>query len=455
MVTPRIRRRTIRALFPFVTGALVLACGNAEPPADTFSPPPPASPTLQGHHFYVLDAVARSDDTVNCPNAVATLHLGLDLDIQDIAAQGWMSLDGVEGTQAAFEVSSASMAGIVDGGLASFDGFHFVSGEDVLFFTTFALVTAKGGNLVGVGSGGWTTNDPSQQCMASFTASITSAPDVAPPGATLTVPDPALHLPFESIDVRFDEPVALVKTTFEVRAGDLPVPAKLLPAPGRRPGFADRLAIAPVTSFPAGQSLSIAFSLADAAGNAGDVLLGPLTIAPKGEAGKNLGFEGGLQGWLSDPPWSPDPAASSLVSAQPTYPVYGVDGSKLDVTPVEGSLLAAVRDGGRLVGYLVPPPGKTHLRLSAAVAHVPAFELDQLGTGILIQVFAEGAPVVKQDGKALLPIADPLVTWTGWGSITVDLPEEAAAGFWLQVEPFVFPKVGGATNVLLDDLSFE
>jgi hypothetical protein len=452
--------RTALALLPFATGVLALACGGSPEPSASSSSP---RPTLGGHHVYTLDVVARSAK-ITCPIRVADaiFHFGLDLDVNDIAAQGWLSLAGVElakGTPPAFDPESESMAGTLENGRAVFDPFQLRMGQPLLLFPDFSLSAAEDGKIQGTASGNWETSDPDLGCLTSFTATITGVPDETPPDATLVAPDPALHLPYQSIAVTADEPIFLAKTSVKVSAGGVPVPSNLVFGAGKRPGFANTLSVAPVTSFPAGESISISLSLADAAGNSRDVSLGPITIAPKVESGKDLGFEGGLDGWYADPPWNPNPVQYSIVDTRPSYPTYASDGSPLDVMPVEGSLLAYVKLGGRLMGYLVPPAGAKRLRLSAAVVHGPAMELSQRGTGLLIQVFAEGAPVVKQDGTPLLPVADPSASWTGWGTIKVDLPAQASTGFWLQVEPFLSRGLGDGvlteTTVLLDDLAFE
>jgi hypothetical protein len=453
----RLQRKT-RAIFLFVTGALACGC-NADSPA---SSSPSQTPTLEGHHVYVLDVVARSTKLA-CPmtGADATLRFGLDLDVQDFGAQGWISLTDAklaQGKAPATEGDIESLVGTLEDGRAVFDAFNFVLGQTVLHFEDFKLAAAEGGKVEGTAAGSWSSPDLSLACLIDFSATIEGAPDVTPPDAKLAAPEPALRLPYQSIAVTADEPLSLAKTTAAVRAGDVTVPANLVFGAGERPGFASSLSVAPVQFFPAGESISILLSLVDAAGNARDVTLGPVATTPKKEAGTNLGFENGLDGWYADPPWSPDPGFSSRVDTLSGYPTYASDGSLLDVKPVAGSFLAYIQFGGRLMGHLVPPSGAKRLRLSAAVVHSPASELSSLGTGFLVQVFADGASVVKQDGQALLPVADPSAHWTGWGTITVDVPKEASSGFWVQVEPFIADGTSGGsgeTTVLIDDIGFE
>jgi hypothetical protein len=453
-------RRTTLALIPFVTGVLALACGGSAGPSSAQQAEP--APVLQGHHFYTLDLAAHSAFPGSCqaPDPVATFHFSLDLDVQDIAAQGWISLVGVDVAQGmtapAFMLDSETIAGIVDGKSISFDPIQFLVGEGALFFDELTLEPAEGGKIQGKATGALKAIEPALQCLNSIDATITGVPDVTPPDASLQLPEPAQRLPFESIAIKVDEPIFLAKTTVEVRSGDTVVPAKIVPGGGKRTGFAVAPSIAPMTAFPGGDGLTISLSLADAAGNKRDVELGPLSIVPQDDAGQDLGFEDGLKHWIADPPWDPDPAVFSLVDTRTSYPTKTSNGGMVDALAVQGSLFATIQSGGRLVGHLVPPAGKTHLHLSAAVVHYPAFELEKLGSGLNIKIIVDGATVMTVDGSTLVAAnMDPNSGWTGWGPLVMDLPQAAASGFWIQVEPVQFPGIPGETTVLLDDLSFQ
>jgi hypothetical protein len=449
-------RRATAALLPFATGLLTLACGSPEPSsAETHVSFP------EGHHFYVLDVATLLRDDANClgMSGALNLRLGLDLDVKGDTAEGWGALTSVNlggRTALDFSPSSASVAGIKEGdGSVSFDALKFPVAIDTLSFDALVLTAKADGTLEGTATGKYDMTGSFPQCMRDFTATLQGVPDRTPPDVRRPDSKPKQHMPFEPIYIEVDEPVAIGKTTLEVRAGDAAVPAKLLFGATSRPGFADWLYIEPVTSFPGGASVSITLrSLTDAAGNSRDAEIGPLDMAPEGNAIDNLGFEQGLTGWTGEPQESPVFGEVSIVDTRSSYPAREVNGDLVDVKAVEGNLFAVV-EASRLVGHLVPPAGKTQLRLSAALVHTPVAELPQMNTGMYIAIYVGGEPVVQGDAQALMPLANPMAGWTGWGPITLDLPKEASSGFWIEVMPVSTSAFSSTTTVLLDDISFQ
>jgi hypothetical protein len=452
MRNPLSIHRPTLAVVPLVTGSLALACSSPEYSSWGELP--------EGHHVYDLAGVLRPGDEPKCPgsNPGVNIRLNLDIDVKDGGAEGWCALTGMNlggFISPLFTVSSASVVGTKGReDRTSCDGFQFPVGTNTLAFSVFILRPGSNGRISGMAAGTYIGTPSFLDCISTFTAVLGGVPDVTPPGAKLANLEFQMHMPFEPIQLTVDEPVSLTKTTFEVRAGDAAVPVELVHGPVSRSGFADELDIAPLTSFPAGAPLSIVLhALTDAAGNSHDVELGPIDIAPEENTIDNLGFEQDLAGWLVDPPGNPEFSMPPGASTKPSLTMTAGNGALVDVKPAEGGLFATIKSG-RLVGHLVPPAGKTKLRLSAAVVHGPASEIESIDTGLKIEIFAEGAPVVEADGKSLLLLADPMAGWTGWGTITIDLPKEASSGFWIQVKPR-FPGAFPDFALLLDSFAFE
>lgn len=75
--------------------------------------------------------------------------------------------------------------------------------------------------------------------------------------------------------------------------------------------------------------------------------------------------------------------------------------------------------------------------------------------GFVIELVIDGERVAVADGGDLEITYDPTATWTGFGTLSLDLPPSAAEGAWLIVQSTGFAPPIHVPNVLLDGLSFE
>jgi hypothetical protein len=452
MHTPLLLRRAAGSLFPLATGLLALACGGGSGGDTTIIPQDPP----KGSYTSDIEVALAYGDEPSCGLPPAPkLHLVSSLTFQDTLAAGWVALSRMDPSNSGVPVSMAgseSLVGQVEGGVVAFDPIQFSTGSQSWQFDELELRFGEGGKIDGTAKGNYQVVGGDVICPVSFTATLTGGPDATPPSAALEKPDPAIHLPYDSIAIAIDEPVKTAATTAGVKAGGMVVPAKLLSQADKYPGLARALSLSPLDAdWPAGASLSLSLgSLTDAAGHASDIDLGTIKIAPAQDAWNNLGFENGLSPWLSDPP--------QYVELLPSIQATDDGGAQVQVSPPQGSFFASVTHGTRLAGYLVPPSGTKKLHLRAAVVMFLPFGKGQLAQSLSIQLFAKGARFASFDGTNLPAPDSPMspATWTGWTELTVDLPAEASSGFWIQVTPGDFISfIGPSPRALIDALVFE
>jgi hypothetical protein len=450
MHAPLLLRRAAGSLLPLVTGLLALACGESG--GDTTVPLDP--PT--GNHVNELAlALDYGEDEIPCGESPsAKLYLVSDLTFQDRLATGWIALSGMDPPRSGPPVSMAgseSLVGQVAAGVVTFDPLRFSTGSAAWQFKDFTLRFYEDGKVDGTAKGTYQNQGGDVVCPVNFTGTLTGGPDVTPPSAAFKVPDPGLHLPFDPIAVTVDEPVHASAITAKVAAGGMPLPTQVFPQADKYPGLARALSLAPVKAdWPAGVPLSVSLeSLTDAAGHVRDVDLGTFEIAPALDAGNNLGFENGLSRWIADPP--------QLAEVRSSLQVSNENGQPIDVNPTEGASFAVVTVSCRLAAHLVPPAGKKSLHLQAAMANLDPSDKSTLIQSLSIKLFAQGALFASIDGTDLSGPDAPKTasTWTGWHELIVDLPAEAASGFWIQVQVKEPAPFGFAPFALLDGLAFE
>ena len=232
----------------------------------------------------------------------------------------------------------------------------------------------------GVASGSWQRALGDIFDQSTHNSTMTAGLDSTATGASLFVSRTVLTLlPFEAVNVRFQEPLreADVRANLRVLAGGTAVTGEIaLAATG---GLVTGATFQPDAFLPFGAEVTLDLAaLQDPSGNA---LTAPdarvPVVADPGLLSDNTGFEAGLDGWI----------ALGQASAQGEFQGFA---------PVAGAAQAVVREGGTLAGVLDVAADATALELSVAV-------LSELG-----QVDADRTAVIalRKPGGALIEIFD-------------------------------------------------
>ncbi|XXY51003.1 hypothetical protein WME91_07650 [Sorangium sp. So ce269] len=421
---------------------------------------------LDGRHSLQMDMPfeIESKDGCDVPGGEPgpTFRFVAALHVDGQKADGWISLVAPKPrSMHPVSIHPNEVQGRVEGSTIELAPVEVsMSDEDILAirqfrFDTASLTLTPKGEVSGRAAGVFLPPFNDRSCQLPFTAEIVGGPDRTKPGAWLL--ERQINMPFDPLTIATTEPVEESGGSVSVLAGDAPVAATVEGTSGPGDGFVSQLALVPVPSWPAGTSLSIdLWSPKDAAGNVGNIALGPIPIATRPDSIKNLGFESGLVDWLTD--WLPsdDPDTILPVHAVTQETGSDKDGDPYVVLPVEGSTMASILVYDRLVGYLEPPSGATRLKLSAGFIDPDIATLQKERQGLEIKLIVGRDRSVVADGGTLPAVADPKATWTGFHPLLIDLPTNARHGFWIVVSSInQRPVAGLGTKVLLDGLSFE
>jgi hypothetical protein len=235
-------------------------------------------------------------------------------------------------------------------------------------------------SATGVASGAWRRILGDVIDESTHSSTMTAGLDTTATSASLFVPSPPLTLlPFDAVNVRFEEPLreANVRDHLRVLAGGTAVTGEL--ALSATAGLVTAATFQPDAFLPFGAEVTLDLgALQDPSGNAVTASsTGVPVVADPGQLSGNAGFESGLGGWI----------ALGQASAE---------GSFQGFAPVEGAAQAVVREGGTLAGVLDVAADATELELSVAV-------LSEIG-----EVDANRTTVIalRTPGGALLEVFD-------------------------------------------------
>lgn len=460
-------RRSIAGLFALISVLGFAACSEAPPSSGASSSTSSTGAggsgggQLEGRQVLDIDIVAEHENSGtlgDCPTdgkVGMTWSLVADLTREGASVTGWLAMTGQQSAQGEpVEETNGSVAvqGTVSGSTVSLLG----AAVYPLEFDAFDLVWEEGGAIGGTARGIWTFRENDYQCTLPFQAVIRGGPDTSAPKAVIPGAMGRPTLPFEPIEVTLNEPVVAegIGAIASGAAGALPV--SVSPVLDYREGFARKLMLVPDPAWPVGETLSLSLSsLVDAAGNGGDLSLGEVSIPTPPASNGNLGFEESLDGWLSDPLPPKEPWVIGAVYTPSKVEGEDSAGTPYSIVPVEGTRMAQLFTGGRLIGFLKPPAGAT--RLIVPIGFVDSFptELQEQKEGVRIQLVIDGKLTVVADGSDLPAITDPDAVWTGFGDVSIDLPASEAEGFWIVIEPSGFAPPIHVPEVLVDALSFE
>ncbi len=376
----------------------------------------------------------------------------------DAVVDGFLALSGVrldDGTVGRYTVGSSSFEGTLEGATARFtvELLYEEGGPPFdLIEATFELEFARDGTIRGSAEGTWLEGGGDFRCDRPFTASVTGGPDETPPSAVAWQDESFPLFPFDAVAGYLTEPV--VKDGVQVAASIDGEPAAAVLSwvddAEQRPR---EFRVAPAGSWPAGSELTLSLSnLRDATGNHADVELGPFALPEVPPSAQNLGFEAGLEEWLTDP--TSDGIGTPPVRALASLRLVDDAGDEFTVNAPEGSLMAYIDAAGmRLVGHLVPAGGESRLELTLAVLDPTLADLKDYPAGFLISVFAGDELTVIGDAEDLpAELPDARGQFSGFLKLSLPLPPSAAAGFWLIVEPAGYAPPVHLPSLLLDDV---
>lgn len=257
----------------------------------------------------------------------------------------------------------------------------------------------------GTASGSWMRAFGDVFDQTTHTSTMTASRDTTSTTASLFVPrSPAKLLPFETVNVRFQEPLreADVRTYLRVRANGVSLAGTLTVTPTG--GLVTAATFQPKAFLGFNAAVTIGLTgLRDPAGNALSPSSASVSVVPNpGSLTGNAGFESGLTGWI----------ALGQASALGTFQGFA---------PAQGAAQAVVREGGTLAGVLDVPASATELALSVAVLseigqvspnHTTVIALRKAG-GALIEIFDVGdvanqfqpCPTCTEYGRSVGPLS--------------------------------------------------
>lgn len=295
-------------------------------------------------------------------------------------------VSGTISTRDTDTVSLATISGHVEGDqIVIEDGSVAVTpggtlGLDELRVTVFdSNADGKVDGATGTASGFWMRAMGDVFDQTTHTSTVTASLDTTSTTASLFVSrSPAKLLPFEAVNVRFQEPLreADVRSFLRIRSNGVAVAGTLTLTPTG--GLVTSATFQPTAflGFNAAVTLGLT-GLRDPAGNALAPSSASVTVAANpGSLTSNAGFESGLNNWI----------ALGQASALGTFQGFA---------PAQGAKQAVVREGGTLAGVLDVPAGATELELSVAVLseigqvspnHTTVIALRKAG-GALIEIF--------------------------------------------------------------------
>ncbi|MEK7425527.1 MAG: hypothetical protein AAB131_17000, partial [Actinomycetota bacterium] len=389
----------------------------------------PASPDLVGRH--ALDLYFRTDVNDPCFGGPFFLIWQANTDLTvavDGSVSGWMAQTGlqVDAGISAFTLGSTAVTGAVRDGDIELSLFELsVEGSlpptDSLTLTRVVLDPTSTELVAGSVQGTWHQREFDTACDLPFSSTLSLEPDTVAPTVTAAT---ASVLPFEAVVVRLSEPTQAASAIFGASANGLPVASDVVfrPDPGRD-GFVTHAWIAPRGLWPAGFPVDVATEwLVDPIGNSSAAAAVTLDVPLAPTSDSNAGFEAGGLEWISG---DPDLQFSDVGQ------YYDDNGVLTSFAAPEGTIMAQfAAESTALAGYLVAPPGATQILFEGSFTDVTSVaDLQQQAGGLIVTLADEQSRREVFDGGQMpAPIA---TRFSGFSTVVLDLPANAASGFWI------------------------
>ncbi len=398
--------------------------------------------------WWVLEVTPEYEDYAGIETPAAWL-ITADVREVDGAVEAWFAGSGrrarsgdvVRDTQ-----GSAQVSGSFVGETYTFDSLH-LKNTDQTDFEGLVLSVADDGSINGRVAGSWELIQGDERFYSAFTAAIAgSADDEAPGGRAIDISGPIL--PFQPIEAVFSEPIQVPESaslTATTEGGALPLEVTFLD--DERAGFVTGVVVSTPGWWPTDAQVELRIDgITDAAGNVGSAELGTATITATPDSAENPDFEAGLDGWL------PDPGTGHIVETTQWHStdVSAEGDPTVTILAPQGSTMAYVSGGIRLVGWFIPPLGATELCLTVGV-----LECDVDGGGLDIDLIQPELVTNRHFGHDdLQPFAYPEYTWSGFHELCMGLPEGEPSAFWMVITPTGRRPPVFFNDLLVDDVFF-
>lgn len=422
---------------------------------------PISEQALAGHRDFEIELAATVRDCLPVePYVDRGLGLVGGVDFRGDRATGWLAFTklSIEGQpDLRYTLGSSAFAGTVSRRSVQLTAdvpYDDNAAPEDLLHLTMDLAWDAANLISGTAEGEWTLAADDMRWACPLTATVSGGPDTTAPGAVVPL-GRRPFLPFEALAGYFTEPILADPVRLTTTAGGESVAASLaLVRDQHERPYA--FAIEPQVTWPEGTSVTARVDdLRDAAGNSASVPLGTFEVVSAPDSVANLGFESSLEHWITDPLPSEVPAVIGAVRAISEIEVQDEQGAPVVIEPPEGSAMALIEGGGRLIGHVVRQPAAARLRITIGVLDPTPEALHADAAGFRISAFGDDGLRVLADGSALPEIAKPAIPFSGFVTLSLELPSSMGEGIWIVIEPWGWAGPVHMPAVLVDQLAFE